>query len=88
METMTLSAVSVQPPNFRPISVVAKRSPISATAEHLLGMESNRKLHEVKSDRWPSNRIPKAVKSRFKSNRNADFTIKEQCSKLESFVQQ
>jgi len=24
-----------QPPNFRPMSVVAKRSPISATAEHL-----------------------------------------------------
>jgi len=31
------------PPNFRPMSVVAKRSPILATAEHLLGMESNRK---------------------------------------------
>jgi len=25
-----------QPPYFRPISIVAKRSPISATAEHLL----------------------------------------------------
>jgi len=25
-----------QPPNFRPKSIVAKRSPISATAEHLL----------------------------------------------------
>jgi len=24
-----------QPPNFRPMSIVAKRSPISATAEHL-----------------------------------------------------
>jgi len=23
------------PPNFRPMSIVAKRSPISATAEHL-----------------------------------------------------
>jgi len=25
-----------QPSNFRPMSIVAKRSPISATAEHLL----------------------------------------------------
>jgi len=25
-----------QPPDFRPMSIVAKRSPISATAEHLL----------------------------------------------------
>jgi len=25
-----------QPPNFLPMSIVAKRSPISATAEHLL----------------------------------------------------
>jgi len=25
-----------QPPHFRPMSIVAKRSPISATAEHLL----------------------------------------------------
>jgi len=25
-----------QPPNFRPVSVVVKRSPISVTAEHLL----------------------------------------------------
>ena len=24
-----------QPPSFRPMSIVAKRSPISATAEHL-----------------------------------------------------
>jgi len=26
-------------PNFRPVSIVAKRSPISATAEHLLGIK-------------------------------------------------
>ena len=28
-------------PNFRPMSIVAKRSPISATAEHLLRFESS-----------------------------------------------
>jgi len=30
-------------PNFRPLSIVAKRSPVSATAEHLLKL--NNKLH-------------------------------------------
>ena len=30
------------PPNFRPMSIVAKRSPISATAKHLLSG-----LHDV-----------------------------------------
>jgi len=29
------SRKGAQPPNFRPMSIVAKRSPISATAEHL-----------------------------------------------------
>jgi len=29
-------------PNFRPMSIVAKRSPISATAEHLL-LQDNRR---------------------------------------------
>ena len=27
-----------QPPSFRPMSIVAKRSPISATPEHLSGL--------------------------------------------------
>jgi len=30
-----------QPPNFRPMSVVAKRSPISATGEHLFSFLLN-----------------------------------------------
>jgi len=30
-------------PNFRPMSVVAKRSPISATAEHLIYLQTNRR---------------------------------------------
>jgi len=30
------STPRAQPPNFRPMSIVVKRSPISATAEHLL----------------------------------------------------
>jgi len=29
------SPKGAEPPNFRPVSIVAKRSPISATAEHL-----------------------------------------------------
>jgi len=31
----TQSSVGAQPPNFRPMSVVAKRSPVSAAGEHL-----------------------------------------------------
>ena len=31
-------------PNFRPISIEAKRSPISATSEHLLSLSANRHL--------------------------------------------
>jgi len=31
-----------QPPNFRPVSIVAKRSPISDTAEHLLSWSSRK----------------------------------------------
>jgi len=37
-------------PNFRPVSVVAKRSPIPATAEHLLH-SSRQKVHILHSGR-------------------------------------
>ena len=33
-----------QPPSFRPMSIVAKRSPISATAEHLSGFVAGNKV--------------------------------------------
>ena len=35
MGTQVPLSKRTQPPNFRPMSIVAKQSPISATAEHL-----------------------------------------------------
>jgi len=39
------------PPNFRPMSIVAKRSPISATAEHLLRYASGRTYRHTNRQR-------------------------------------
>jgi len=36
---------TVRAPNYQPMSIVAKRSPISATAEHLSSYESDPKCH-------------------------------------------
>jgi len=50
-----------QLPSFRPMSIVAKRSPVSATAELLLNLRVKTALHVKSVDCWRSYKIEKYV---------------------------